>query len=98
MSEPLQATSLDKDIETRIDQRSLWHKKFADLLNIVVIVKTNLTTHKTAHGVLFRSDVTLGDAQVIDYYRWRFQREFNCREAKQYWGLDDFMNVKEQPG
>ncbi len=25
----------------------------------------------------------------------RFQIEFNFRDAKQYWGLEDFMNVKE---
>src|SRR5215211_363039 len=74
---------------------SLWHKKFADLLNIVVIVKTNLTTHKTAHVVLFSSDITLGYGQLIDYYRLRFQIEFVFRDAKQYWGLEDFMNVKE---
>jgi hypothetical protein len=96
-SEYLQATSLEKDIETRIYQMSLWHKKFADLLNIVVIVKTNLTTHKTAHVVLFSSDLTLGYAPLIDYYRLRFQLEFNFRDAKQYWGLEDFMNVKERP-
>ena len=23
--------------------------------------------------------------------------EFNFRDAKQYWGLEDFMNVKERP-
>jgi putative transposase len=96
-SEHLKATSIDKDIETRIYQMSLWHKKFADLLNIVVIVKTNLTTHKTAHVVLFSSDVTLGYDRLIDYYRLRFQLEFNFRDAKQYWGLEDFMNVKERP-
>ena len=76
---------------------SLWHKKFADLLNIVVIVKTNLTTHKTAHVVLFSSDITLGHEPLIDYYRLRFQLEFNFRDAKQYWGLEDFMNVNERP-
>ena len=27
------------------------------------------------------------------YYRLRFQIEFNFRDAKQYWGLEDFMNV-----
>jgi hypothetical protein len=78
-------------------QMSLWHKKFADLLNIVVIVKTHLTTHKTAHVVLFSSDLTLGYEQLINYYRLRFQLEFNFRDAKQYWGLEDFMNVKERP-
>jgi putative transposase len=76
---------------------ALWHKKFADLLNIVVIVKTNLHTKKTAHVVLVSSDVSLGYAQVIDYYRLRFQLEFNFRDAKQYWGLEDFMSVKERP-
>ena len=96
-SEYLQATSIDKEIKTQIYQMSLWHKKFADLLNIVVIVKTNLHTKKMAHVVLFSSDVSLGYAQVIDYYRLRFQLEFNFRDAKQYWGLEDFMSVKERP-
>ena len=76
---------------------SLWHKKFSDLLNIVVIVKTNLKTKKMAHVVLFSSDLELGYELVIDYYRLRFQLEFNFRDAKQYWGLEDFMSVKERP-
>ena len=33
----------------------------------------------------------------VDYYALRFQIEFNFRDAKQFWGLDDFMNVKEIP-
>jgi hypothetical protein len=76
---------------------SLWHKKFADLLNIVVILKTNLKTNQTAHVVLFSSDLNLEYESLIDYYRLRFQLEFNFRDAKQYWGLEDFMNVKERP-
>jgi hypothetical protein len=93
----LKATFIDEDIETSIYQMSLWHKKFSDMLNIVVIVKTNLKTSKTAHVVLFSSDLTLGYEQLIDYYRLRFQLEFNFRDAKQYWGLEDFMNINEQP-
>jgi putative transposase len=93
----LQAASIDEGIETHIYQMSLWHKKFAEMLNIVVIVKRNVHTHKTAHVVLFSSDLTLGYAQLIDYYRLRFQLEFNFRDAKQYWGLEDFMSVKEKP-
>jgi putative transposase len=27
----------------------------------------------------------------------RFQLEFNFRDAKQYWGLEDFMSVHERP-
>lgn len=96
-SEHLKSTSIDKEIKTQIYQMSLWHKKFADLLNVVVIVKTNLKTNKTAHVVLFSSDLELGYEQVINYYRLRFQLEFNFRDAKQYWGLEDFMSVKERP-
>jgi len=93
----LQATSIDEGIETTIYQMSLWHKKFAEMLNIVVIIKTNLQTHKTAHVVRFSSDVMLGYDHLIDYYRLRFQLEFNFRDAKQYWGLEDFMNVNARP-
>lgn len=32
---------------------------------------------------------------MIDFYSFRFQIEFNFRNAKQYWGLEDFMNTKE---
>jgi putative transposase len=56
----LQATSIDEGIETNIYQMSLWHKTFADMLNIVVIVKRNVQTHKTAHVVLFSSDLAFG--------------------------------------
>ena len=31
------------------------------------------------------------------YYRLRCQLEFNFRDAKQYWGLEDFMNVNARP-
>jgi putative transposase len=96
-TEHLQATSIEEGLKTQIYQMAVWHKTFADLLNVVVIVKTPLKTHKTAHVVLFSSDVTLGYALLIDYYRLRFHLEFNFRDAKQYWGLEDFMNVKERP-
>jgi putative transposase len=96
-SEYLKSTSVDKEIKTQIYQMSLWHKKFVDLLNIVVIVKTNLKTNQTVHVLLFSSDLNLEYESLIDYYRLRFQLEFNFRDAKQYWGLEDFMNVKERP-
>lgn len=93
----LQESSVEEGIETKIYQMNVWHKKFADLLNIVVIVKTNLTTQAVAHIVLFSSDGDLAYAQLIDYYRLRFQLEFNFRDAKQYWGLEDFMTIKQTP-
>ena len=93
----LRESSVEEAIETKIYQMNVWHKKFADLLNIVVIVKTNLTTQAVAHIVLFSSDLDLSYDQVIDYYRLRFQLEFNFRDAKQYWGLEDFMTIKQTP-
>ena len=48
-----------------------------------------------AHVVLFSSDLSLSYDLLIDYYRLRFQLEFNFRDAKQYWGLEDFMTVKQ---
>ena len=62
-------------------------------LNVVIIAKTNLRTHARAHVVLFSSDLALAYAPLVDYYGLRFQIEFNFRDAKQYWGLEDFMNV-----
>jgi putative transposase len=63
----LKPSSTDKDIETEIYQMQMWHKKFADLLNVVAIVKTNLKTHKVAHVVWFSSDLDLPYALVMDY-------------------------------
>jgi putative transposase len=89
----VQETPVDKHIATKIYQMNAWHKKFADLLNIVVIVKTNLKTQKVAHVVLFRTDGDLCFDNLRDSYRLRFQLEFDVRDAKQYWGLEDFMSI-----
>ncbi len=80
----------------RIDtyQMRVFHKSFSDALNVVVVVKTHLKTSRRGHVVLFSTDLDLTAAQIVDYYSLRFQIEFNFRDAKQYWGLDDFMNVK----
>jgi IS4 transposase len=91
----LQMTTTQKDIRTDIYQAEMLHKEFAQPLNVVIIVKTHIKTGVWAHVVLFSSDLTLSYDCLIDYYRLRFQIEFNFRDAKQYWGLEDFMNVKE---
>jgi putative transposase len=87
-------TTVEDDIETCIYQMDVLHKEFAQPLNVVILVKTNLTTKAHAHVVLFSSDLTLPWNQLIEYYRLRFQIEFNFRDAKQYWGLEDFMNIR----
>lgn len=89
--------SIEDKIETRIYQARMLNKSFAFPLNIVIITKTNLKTGSFAKVILFSSDFGLSYEKIIDYYSLRFQIEFNFRDAKQYWGLDDFMNVKEIP-
>jgi len=89
----LRQSAVADGIETRIYQLTARHKTFACPLNIVVIVKTNLTTQAVAHVILFSADMALPFATLIDYYCLRFQLEFNFRDAKQYWGLEDFMNT-----
>jgi len=91
----LKAESVEKDIRTRVYQAQAWHKNFPELLNVVVIVKTDMKTGRTAKVLLFSDDLTLASETLIEYYSLRFQIEFDFRDAKQYWGLEDFMNVKE---
>jgi hypothetical protein len=43
------------------------------------------------------SHLDLAFDKLIDYYCLRFQIEFNFRDAKQFWGLEDFMNVNQLP-
>jgi hypothetical protein len=92
----LKSDTKENGIRTQMYQATLLNKGFAFSLNVVVVLKTNLSTHKQAHIILFSTDLKLSYEKLFDYYTLRFQIEFNFRDAKQYWGLDDFMNVKEE--
>lgn len=91
----LKSDHVEDGLRTQIYQATLLNKEFALPLNVVVLLKTNLATQAQAHVILFTTDLKLSYEKIIDYYSLRFQIEFNFRDAKQYWGLDDFMNVKE---
>jgi len=91
----LKATVVEDGIETRIYQLQLLHREFTQPLNIVILCKVNLKTKAWAHVILFSSDLELAYDQLVDFYSLRFQIEFNFRDAKQYWGLEDFMNVTQ---
>ena len=91
------STDMIGNLKTEVYQMKLRHKKFVDLLNVVCILKTNLTTKQQAHVLVFSSDLTMDAEKMIDYYALRFQIEFNFRDAKQYWGGQDFMNVNKIP-
>jgi putative transposase len=88
-------TSVEDGVETRVYQAELLHKEVAQALNVVVLVKTNLKTQARAHVLLFSSDVGLAWDKLVEYYSLRFQIEFTFRDAKQHWGLEDFMTVTE---
>jgi putative transposase len=91
----LKETTIDRQLRTDIYQVQCLNKEFAFPLNVIVIVKTNLQTGAQAHVILFSTDLQLACARLVKFYSLRFQIEFNFRDAKQYWGLEDFMNVKE---
>lgn len=86
-------SSIEDEIQTDVYQCTLLHKEFAQALNVVILVKTNLKTNVRSHVILFSSDLNLSSEKIIDYYKLRFQIEFNFRDAKQFWGLEDFMNL-----
>ena len=89
----LKTTAVKRNIKTDVYQMKVRHKEFCQALNVVVIVKTNQRNGACAHVCLFSSDLELAYDQLIDYYSLRFQIEFNFRDAKQFWGLEDFMNI-----
>jgi putative transposase len=89
----LQETTVDGHMQTCVYQAHLLHKAFTQPLNVVILVNTNLRTQARAHILLFSSDLELASTPLVAYYGLRFQIEFNFRDAKQHWGLEDFMNV-----
>ena len=89
----LKETTVEGNIQTCLYQAPLLHKEFAQALNVVIIAKTNLHTPTRGHVILFSSDQEITDDTRRDYYGLRFQIECNFRDAKQYWGLEDFMHV-----
>ena len=85
---------VDKGIITKTYQfKSLLNKSFDCSLNVVIVQKS--TPQKVAHVLFFSTDLELSAQKIIDFYSARFQIEFNFRDAKEFWGLEDFMNVKE---
>lgn len=59
------------------------HSSFAESLNVVILLKTNLKNQQQAHVILFSSDLALDAHTLIKYYSLRFQIELNFRDAKQ---------------
>jgi len=89
-------TQIDNDIELKFYQFEALHKTISGSLNIVIVYSKNLKTKKETHTILFSTDLKQDYQKIVDYYSLRFQIEFNFRDAKQFFGLEDFMNVKKR--
>jgi len=85
-----------KNIKLKTYQFLAYNQKISGLLNIVVLVVENTVTGKEGHSILFSKDEHQSYEKIIQYYSLRFQIEFNFRDAKQFFGLEDFMNTKKR--
>ena len=78
-----------------IYQFNAYNKKIHGLLNIVVTIKTNLKKDTKSRKINFSTDTKQSYEKILEYYSLRFQIEFSFRDAKQFFGLEDFMNIKK---
>ena len=96
-SQNLVSSTSEEGIRENIYQfKQVWTKHIPYKINVVIITKTDLESGKTARSVLFSTCPELAATTMKKYYRLRFQIEFDFRDAKQYFGLSDFKNVKER--
>ncbi len=86
----------EKEIVTNYYAGVFLHPSFGMELKVVIIEKKNEQTKKIGHVLLFSSDVNLSWEKIVGYYQLRFQIEFNFRDAKQHFGLEDFMTTTER--
>jgi len=92
----LKETQKEDDIELKFYQFEAIHKKIAGAINIVIVVTTKISTKQRTHKIIFSTDLEQDYKQITDYYSLRFQIEFNFRDAKQYFAMEDFMNIKKR--
>ena len=89
----LTETTVEGHLQTRLSQAQRLPKEFAPPLHGVLSAPTNLRTQAHAHVSLFSSDLALASASLIDSEKRRWHIECHFRDATQYWGLEDCMNV-----
>jgi putative transposase len=79
--------------------KKMLHKSFDMPLNVVVILKYDKNGHAKSHksrAVLFSTDLNADHKTIMDIYQVRYQIEFNFRDARQFFGLSNFKNIKKQ--
>ena len=75
------------------------HKSFEMPLNVVIILRFDKNGQAKSHksrAILFSTDIDADYNTIIDIYQVRFQIEFNFRDARQFFGLSNFKNIKKQ--
>ena len=92
----LKETKKEEKKEIKIYQFEALNKSIKGKINIVLIIETNTQNNKSTRTILFSTDLHQDYQKIIDYYSLRFQIEFNFRDAKQFFGLEDFMNITKR--
>ena len=64
----LKSDTKEDGIRTQIYQANFAQQRICLLLNVVVILKTNLSTHKQAHIILFSTDLKLPYEKLVTAY------------------------------
>jgi putative transposase len=73
--------------------KKMLHKSFDMPLNVVVLIK-EVGNKKSRPTVLFSTDLDACADTIVKHYQTRFQIEFNFRDARQFFGLSHFKNIK----
>jgi len=91
----LKETQIEDGIKKEIYQFNAYNKTIGrTLLNIVVTIMTN-KKGKKSRKINFSTDTKQSYQKILEYYSLRFQVEFSFRDSKQFFGLEDFMNIKK---
>ena len=64
-SKYLKETSTEDHLRTEIYQGQFYNKEFAFILNVVVVLKTNLKTGAQAHVILFSTNLELAYLRLL---------------------------------
>ena len=87
----------DEDgILTYFQIKKVQTRTISQQINVVILRYEDKTSKKVSFALLFSTDFSLDGKLLAHYYSLRFQIEFNFRDAKQYFGLADFKNIKEK--
>ena len=89
----------DGSIDYIFHVKKMIHKSFDMPLNVVFILRFDKNGQPKSHksrAVLFSTDMEADYNTIMDAYQVRFQIEFNFRDARQFFGLSNFKNIKKQ--